>query len=65
MQSIVSALLADAPTLLAGVISIVAFFLIARIARARQPVAVAFGFTPILLFWLVEHASSAALTSLS
>ncbi len=64
MQDFLAALAADAPTILAGVIAIVCFFLIARVVRARQSVALAFGFTPILLFWLVEHQAAALAASL-
>ena len=36
--------------LMASVIAFVAFFLIGRVARARQGVAFAFAFTPLLAF---------------
>ena len=40
----------DNATLMASVVAFVAFFLIARLARARQGVAFAFAFTPLLAF---------------
>jgi hypothetical protein len=46
-----------APRLLASVVAFVAFFLIARVARARQPVAFAFAFVPLLVFHLVSAAA--------
>jgi len=39
---------------MAGVIAFTAFFLIARLARARQSVAFAFAFTPLLAFTAVQ-----------
>ncbi|MEO6014859.1 MAG: hypothetical protein ABIQ30_14895 [Devosia sp.] len=38
----------DNAVLMAGVVAFTAFFLIARLARARQGVAFAFAFTPLL-----------------
>ena len=32
------------------------FFLIARIVRARQPIALAFAFTPMLLYWTLQQS---------
>jgi hypothetical protein len=43
-------------TTMASVVAFVAFFLIARLARARQGVAFAFAFTPLLLFFAVNAA---------
>ena len=42
--------------LLASVIAFTAFFLIARIARARQGVALAFAFTPLLAIFAIGTA---------
>lgn len=41
-------------SLMASVVAFTAFFLIGRLARARQGVAFAFAFTPLLLFFAVE-----------
>ncbi|RYE08231.1 MAG: hypothetical protein EOP22_14290 [Hyphomicrobiales bacterium] len=46
--------------LMASVVAFVAFFLIARVARARQGVAFAFAFTPLLAFFAIQVAASAA-----
>lgn len=43
--------------LMASVVAFVAFFLIARLARARQSVALAFAFTPLLVFFAIEVAA--------
>ena len=40
--------------LMASVVAFVAFFLIARLAKARQSVAFAFAFTPLLAFFVIE-----------
>lgn len=50
----------NAPVM-AGVVGFVAFFCIARVARARQGVALAFGLTPLLLVFALG-AAAAALT---
>lgn len=44
-------------TLMSSVVAFVAFFLIARVARARQGVAFAFAFTPLLMFFAIEAAT--------
>jgi hypothetical protein len=44
-------------------VAFVAFFLIGRIARARQPVALAFALTPLLIFAAVETALAAGVLS--
>jgi hypothetical protein len=41
-------------SLMASVVAFNAFFLIGRVAQARQGVAFAFAFTPLLLFFAVE-----------
>jgi hypothetical protein len=51
-----SSLPQNAPMVFAILISFAAFFLIARVASARQPVALAFAFTPMLLFWTVQQS---------
>ena len=45
--------------LMASVVAFVAFFCIARLVRARQVVAFAFAFTPLLVFFAVEAATAA------
>lgn len=42
--------------IMASVVAFVSFFLIARVARARQGVALAFAFTPLLMFFAIEAA---------
>jgi len=51
-----NSLLHDAPVVFAIVLSVTVFFLIARVIRARQPVALAFALTPMLLYWTVQQA---------
>lgn len=41
---------------MASVVAFVSFFLIGRIAHARQGVAFAFAFTPLLAFFAIEAA---------
>jgi hypothetical protein len=48
-------LLQNAPVVFAIVLSVTVFFLIARVIRARQPVALAFALTPMLLYWTVQQ----------
>lgn len=45
---------AEAVALFAATLLVVVFFLIARIAHARQPVALAFALMPLLLTWAVQ-----------
>lgn len=45
--------------MMASVVAFVSFFLIGRIAHARQGVAFAFAFTPLLAFFAIELAASA------
>ena len=49
----------DGPTatVMSSVVAFVAFFLIARVAHARQSVAFAFAFTPLLVFFAIEAAT--------
>jgi hypothetical protein len=44
--------------LMASVVAFVAFFCIARLMQARQGVAFAFAFTPLLLIFAVEAATA-------
>lgn len=53
MDTIALLIAREQPVILASVIAFTAFFLIARVASARQPVALAFGFTPLLAFWVI------------
>ena len=46
-------------TLMASVIAFTAFFLIGRVAHARQSVAFAFAFTPLLAFFAIATALTA------
>jgi hypothetical protein len=48
-------LLQNAPVVFAIVLSVTGLFLIARVIRARQPVALAFALTPMLLYWTVQQ----------
>ena len=54
MQVMLELLQREAPGLFAATIIVIVFFLIARIAHARQPVALAFAFFPLLLTWAAE-----------
>ena len=51
-----SSLPQNAPMVFAILITFTVFFLIARLVRARQPVALAFAFTPMLLFWTIQQS---------
>jgi hypothetical protein len=44
----------DNAALMASVVAFVSFFLMGRLAQARQGVALAFAFTPLLLFFVVQ-----------
>ncbi len=46
--------------LMASVVAFVAFFLIGRVAHARQGVAFAFAFTPLLIFFMLETVAVTA-----
>lgn len=48
----------NAPVVFAILIIFTVFFLIARLVSARQTVAFAFGFTPMLLFWAIQQSLS-------
>ncbi len=48
----------DNATLMASVVAFTAFFLIARLARARQGIAFAFAFTPLLAFFVLGAAAA-------
>ena len=45
--------------MMASVVAFVAFFLIGRIVHARQGIALAFAFTPLLIFFALETAAIA------
>ncbi len=45
-------------TMMSSVVAFVAFFLIARLMRARQGIALAFAFTPLLVFFALEAATA-------
>jgi hypothetical protein len=49
-------LLQNAPLVFAILLSVAVFFSIARVIKARQPVALAFALTPMLLYWTVQQA---------
>ena len=49
----------DNAALMASVVAFTSFFLIGRLAHARQGVAFAFAFTPLLLFFVIEAATLA------
>ena len=44
----------QAASLFAATILVVVFFLMARVVRARQPVALAFAVMPLLLVWAAQ-----------
>jgi len=48
----------DSAALMASVVAFTAFFLIARVANARQGVAFAFAFTPLLAFFAIGTAAA-------
>ena len=50
----------DNAVLMASVVAFTSFFLIGRLAHARQGVALAFAFTPLLLFFAIEAAALVA-----
>lgn len=47
---------ANMPVVISGVVAFIAFFLIARVADARQGIALAFGFTPLFAIFLAAAA---------
>lgn len=47
--------------MMAGVVAFAAFFLIGRVAKARQPVALAFAFLPLMAFAAIESAMAGGL----
>ena len=48
----------DNAALMASVVAFVSFFLVGRVAHARQGVAFAFAFTPLLVFFTIEVAAA-------
>lgn len=51
---------AEAAVLFAGTVLLISFFLIARVARARQSVALAFATMPLLLTWAAHGVANMA-----
>jgi len=51
----------DNAATMASVVAFVSFFLIGRVAHARQSVAFAFAFTPLIAFFAIEFAALALL----
>lgn len=49
---------ADATVLFAATLLLVVFFLIARVAHARQTIALAFALMPLLAIWAVGGVAS-------
>ena len=45
-------------SMMASVVVFVTFFLVARLARARQSVAFAFAFAPLIVIFAIEAATS-------
>lgn len=58
MQYAFQSLQSEAAILFAATIIFVVFFLIARIVRARQLVALAFATVPLLLVWAAQGAAA-------
>lgn len=56
MQAVLQVLGPDPSLVFAATILLAVFFLIARVADARQPVALAFAMMPLLLAWAVQGA---------
>ena len=51
---------AEAVALFATTIILVVFFLIARVAHARQPVALAFAMMPLLVTWALQGIAASS-----
>ena len=51
---------AEATTLFAATLLIAVFFLMARVVRVRQPIALAFAFMPLLLTWAMQGIATAS-----
>jgi hypothetical protein len=58
MKEALDILSAQAAVLFAATILCVVFFLIARVWKARQPVALAFALMPLLLAWAVAGVAA-------
>ena len=56
MNEAFQALQADVAPLFAATIIVVVFFLIARVVRVRQPLALAFAMMPLLATWATQGA---------
>ena len=53
IQTLVS-LQAEAAALFAATMLLIVFFLVARVAHARQPIALAFALMPLIATWAVQ-----------
>lgn len=51
---------AEAVTLFSATLLIAVFFLMARVVRVRQPIALAFAFMPLLLTWAMQGLATAS-----
>jgi hypothetical protein len=60
MTALFSFFSGDNAALMASVVAFTAFFLIARLVRARQGVALAFAFAPLLVFFALEAVALTA-----
>lgn len=58
MSSLFSIFNGDNAAMMSSVVAFICFFLIARLAKARQSVAFAFAFTPLIAFFVVEAAAA-------
>jgi hypothetical protein len=58
MQALFGFFTGDNAIMMAGVVAFTAFFLIGRLAHARQGVAFAFAFTPLLAFFAIGAAAA-------
>jgi hypothetical protein len=61
MQQAFQSLQSEAAMLFAATIIFVVFFLVARIVKARQLVALAFAMIPLLLVWAAQGAAAGSL----
>lgn len=50
----------EAVTLFAATLLIAVFFLTARVARVRQPIALAFAMMPLLITWAAQGLATAS-----
>jgi hypothetical protein len=61
MHQALAVLQTEAAMLFAATILFVVFFLVARVVRARQLVALAFATMPLLIVWAMQGAVAASL----